>query len=220
LVDQLIEAAKAGDTERIRALIQADPDLLQAAAPSGETPLIAALYHGMRAAVELLLELGVHVNIFEAAAIGDDATVAYMLDHAPELLHEFSYDGWSPLHLAAFFGAYDTAELLIKRGSDVNAFSRNNLVNMPIHAAAAAKRTAIVQLLLANGADPNVQQRGGWTPLLQAVDNYNIGMVKLLLDYGADPGIAQHQGKNAIQLAEEKQYEDIAELLRNHRPQA
>lgn len=214
MLEELIEAAKNGETDRMKALIQSDPKLLEATAPNGETPLMAAMYHGMRTAVELLLEQGVHVNIFEAAAIGDDETLAYMLDHAPELVNEFSYDGWTPLHLAVFFGAYEAAELLIARGADVNAFSRNGLVNMPIHAAAAGKRTSLVQLLLEKGANPNVQQRGGWTPLHQAVEHCDAGMIQLLLDHGADPLVTQHQGKDAIHLAEDKQFDNIAALLK------
>jgi ankyrin repeat protein len=220
LVEQLIEAAKAGDTATIRSLIRSDPALLQASAPNGETPLIAALYAGMRPAVETLLELGVHINIFEAAAIGDEATVAYMLDHAPELVHEFSFDGWTALHLAAFFGEYETAALLIKRGADVNARSRNRLAHAPIHVAASGKRTAVVHLLLSHGADPNARQQDGRTPLHQAVDHYDIGTIKLLLDYGGDPGIADEQGMDAVRLAEEKAYDDIAALLRDKRPPA
>jgi ankyrin repeat protein len=215
MIEQLIEAAKNGDTDKMKHLIQAHPELLEATADSGETPLMAAMYHGMRTAVELLLDHGVSVNIFEAAAIGDEATVAYMLDHAPELIKGISYDGWSPLHLAVFFGAYEAAELLIERGAEVNAFSQNSLVNMPIHAAAAGKRTALVQLLLEKGADPNVQQRGGWTPLHQAVEHFDLGMVQLLLAHGAKPEITQHQGKSAIDIAVEREFDEIAALLKN-----
>lgn len=213
MIQQLIEASRNGDTEQMKAIIEQDPTLLQKTAENGETPLMAAMYHGMREAVELLLEQGVHVNIFEAAAIGDAESVAFLLDHAPDLIKEVSYDGWSPLHLAVFFGAYEAAELLIDRGADVNAFSQNAMVNMPIHAAAAGQRTALVELLLQKGADPNVQQRGGWTPLHQAVEHYDKGMIRLLLDYGADPSIKQHQGKDAIMLAQEKQFADIVQLL-------
>lgn len=213
MIQQLIEASRSGDTKQMLAIIQAHPEVLEQTAENGETPLIAAMYHGMREAVELLLDQGVHVNIFEAAAIGDEETVAFMLEHAPDLVNTYSYDGWSPLHLAAFFGAYEVAEVLIDKGADVNAFSRNAMVNMPIHVAAAGKRTVIVELLLQKGADPNVQQRGGWTPLHQAVEHFDKGMVQLLLDHGADPTIKQHQGKDAIMLAKEKQFDEIVELL-------
>ena len=217
MLDELIEAAKTGNTAAMLRLIQADPELMHKTAPNGETPLMAALYHGMRGAVDLLLEHGVAVNIFEAAAIGDEDTVSYLLDLAPDLINQTSNDGWTPLHLAALFGAYETVQVLIERGADVNALSRNRLENRPVHAAAAGKRTAIVHLLLEHGADPNARQREGKTPLHQAVEHCDIGMVRLLLDYGADPDIEDHQGKTPVRLAEENGYDEIAALLRSRR---
>lgn len=214
MLETLMEASRNGNIEEMKTILEADPELLNAAMPNGNSPLTAALYHGKQAAVEYLLELGVPVSIHEAAALGDPDVLAYMLDLEQDLISRYSFDGWTALHLASFFGGHAAVELLLKRGADANACSRNSLQNMPIHAAAAGKRTAIVHLLLQHGADPNVKQDGGWTPLHQATAHYDRGMVELLLDFGADPFIVNDEGKNAIQIAEEHQYEDIAALLR------
>lgn len=45
----------------------------------------------------------------------------------------------------------------------------------------------IIELLLKAGADPNVRERGGPTPLIICANNGQLKMLKLLLTYGADP---------------------------------
>ena len=214
MLEQLMEAARTGDVKTIHLLLQQNPELANAMLPSGESPLTAALYYGKQSAVEALLDCGVKVSIHEAAALGDVDTLAYMLDLEQRLIAEISFDGWTPLHLACFFGGYEAVELLIERGADVNARSQNGMTNMPIHAAVAGKRTAIVSLLLSKGADPNVQQNNGVTPIQQSTSHYDIEMTKLLLDYGADPKLQQQSGKTAISIAEENNYEEILALFK------
>ncbi|HZG85489.1 ankyrin repeat domain-containing protein [Paenibacillus sp.] len=212
-IEALVQAASSGDTETMDVLLAEKPELLNASLPSGMSPLTAALYYGKRNAVEWLLDRGVSVTIHEAAALGDDETLNYMLNLEPRLLTQISFDGWTPLHLAAFFGGFEAAKLLIERGADVNVRSTNAMANMPIHAAAAGSRTGIVQLLLERGADPNAQQSGGWTPLHQAADRCDVEMVKLLLRFGADASIGQDDGKTARAIAEEKGYTEVLDVL-------
>jgi len=212
-IEALVQAASSGDTETMDVLLAEQPELLNASLPSGMSPLTAALYYGKRNAVEWLIDRGVSVTIHEAAALGDDETLNYMLNLEPRLLTQISFDGWTPLHLAAFFGGYEAAKLLIERGADVNARSTNAMANMPIHAAAAGSRTGIVQLLLEKGADPNAQQSGGWTPLHQAADRCDVEMVKLLLRFGADARIGQDSGKTPRAIAEEKGYSEVLDVL-------
>lgn len=213
MLEDLMNAAKNGDAETIRLLLQKKPELLNASTPNGESPLTAALYYGKQSAVEALLTAGVSVTIHEAAALGDTDTLEYMLNLEPRLISETSFDGWTPLHLACFFGGYEAVEMLLERGADANARSGNGLSNMPIHAAAAGNRTAIVRLLLEKGANPNVQQRGGWTPIQLSADHCDVVMTELLLQYGADPHIAKDDGKTAFSVAEERGHAKILEIL-------
>lgn len=213
MIEELVLAAKNGDTETMRLILEKHPELLNAAMPNGESPITAALYYGKQEAVEFLLDAGVSVTIHEAAALGDSDTLSYMLDLEPRLISEYSFDGWTPLHLAGFFGGYEAVKLLIERGADVQARSRNKLNNMPIHTAVAAKRTSIVQLLLERGTDPNAQQHGGWTPIQQSVEHFDAEMTRLLLQYNADPDLAQNEGMTARTIAAEKGYTDILDIL-------
>ena len=78
-----------------------------------------------------------------------------------------SSDGWTPLHLAAFFGKGDAARLLLNKGASVTARSTNQMANTPLHAAAAGKHAEIVKLLLDHGANANARQHGGWAPCIR-----------------------------------------------------
>lgn len=212
MIDRFIDAVKEGLTEDIEQMLKDEPELIQAMKPSGETPLMTAIYYGKRDIVQQLLTYGVPVSIYEAVALGDLETATYLIEHNASI-HEYSYDGWTPLHLASFFGSFEAAQLLIKQGANVNAVSSNNQRNMPIHAAAAGRKFPLVKLLLEYGADVNAQQAEGWTPLLLAVNNYDLEMCKLLLSYKADPNLANTSGQTPINLADEKQYEDIMLML-------
>jgi len=213
-IELFVKAASSGDVETMQAMLEQEPELLNKKLSNGMGPLTAALYYGREAVVVWLLEQpGLDITIHEAAMLGDDATLARMLDPDPGLITLFSYDGWTPLHLAAFFGGLEAAQLLLERGADVNATSANAMTNMPIHAAAARRGARMVKLLLDHGADPNARQSGGWTPLHQAADNGDVLMVKLLLQRGADPSAERDDGQTARAIAESKGFTEIAELL-------
>ena len=53
----------------------------------------------------------------------------------------------------------------------------------------------------------------GWTPLLEAIGAKQQEIVKLLLDHGANPHMTDKYGKTPLELAREKGYHQIADLL-------
>jgi ankyrin repeat protein len=103
-------------------------------------------------------------SIFEAAAVDDVARLQEILDGDPAEADTYSTDGWTPLHLAAFFGSFGGADLLLSHGADPRRIARNAMANTPLHAALAAKQLALVDLLLQRGADPSIEC-AGYTPM-------------------------------------------------------
>jgi uncharacterized protein len=165
----LMESAKSGDLRKVREALSENFLLASQRLPNGESPLMAALYRGHYEVVEALVAAGAEVDVFAAAATGriddlrrtaDDVSVA-----------SYAYDGWTPLHLAAFFGHLELVEYLLKAGAAVGAASRNSMSNTPLHAAVAGRHTDVALALLKAGADPAAVDAGGYTPLEIARQN-------------------------------------------------
>ena len=123
-------------------------------------------------------------------------------------------DGYTALHLAAYFGQLEVARLLLGRGADPNAVALNESRVTPLQSAVAAKHRDTASLLLALGASPNSVQRGGWTPLHAAARDGEEVIVDMLLLRGADATRKSDDGKTAVDLAEEGGHAALAKLLR------
>jgi len=154
--------------------------------------LLEALYRGQSNRVDELLAGDPELDVFEAAAVGRTDRLRTLLDEDPARANAFGDDGFHPLGLACFFGHVEAARLLLERGADVNALSRNeHIQTAAIHAAAAAKGTdeatryELVELALEHGADPDLPQGGGFRAIDAARQNGDRRVESLLLEHGA-----------------------------------
>ena len=155
--------------------------------------LLQALYRGDNARAAELLQAEPELDVFEAAATGGTDRLRELLDEDPARANAFAADGFHPLGLACFFGHVDAARLLLERGADVNALSRNEhssdgCASTPPTAAPGtdeATRYALVELALEHGADPNLEQGGGFRAIDAARQNGDSRIEQLLLEHGA-----------------------------------
>ena len=179
---ELFEAISAGDSSRVKALIEADPSLA----------------------------------IFAAAIEGKTAELEQLLAGNRSLVSRHSSDGWTPLHLAAFFGRRETALALLNRGAAVDARSTNSMENTPLHAAAAGRHAGIVKLLLEHGAAANARQHGGWTPLHAAAQHGDMESARALTAAGADVLARADNQQTALDLALTKAQQGMVDFLESN----
>ena len=199
----LFELINADDVAAVEALLADQPWLAADRDDEGVSPLLRARYLMDKALVAAVRPHVEQLDVFEAAAFGDLDRLSELLSEEPERTDAVSGDGFTPLHLAAFFGQADAVRLLLARGAACDPAGTGWMTGTPLHAAAAASQAEIVRMLLAAGAVPDSRQRHGYTPLLSAAANGDVASIEALLAAGADPAATNDDGKNALQLAEE-----------------
>src|SRR3954469_21260959 len=153
--------------------------------------VLQAIYRGDRDEAERLAA-DKELDVFEASALGRTERVRELLDGNPSLVNAYGADGFHPVGLASFFGHVETARLLYERGADANQVARNeHIQTAAIHASAAAEgeamRYELVELALDHGADPNLEQGGGFRAIDAARQNGDSAVERLLIERGARP---------------------------------
>jgi uncharacterized protein len=225
----LIFAAREGDIESARALLEGGADVNQRT-NYGWTPLLTAVNNRNYQLAKLLIEHGADVNI------PNDG-------------------GWTPLYLATDNrniegGDYPVPEpdmdhlelirLLLANGAEPDARARDNTLTRtiftmqwffedgatPFIRAAQSSDKPLLQLLLEFGADPLARTAHGDTALTAAAGigwvegvtyersvEENFEVVKMLLDLGIDPNAANNEGRTALMGAALKGRPEVVQLL-------
>ncbi len=210
---ELFAAIRAGDRDRVRELVEAQPERAAARDEDGLSAVLRALYEGHGEIADALLAANAPLDVFDAAATGRTRGLEELLEAEPELARSWSPDGFTPLHLAAFFGQEDAARLLLERGADASVVARHETLRVaPLHSAAAGAHAEIVELLLEAGADPSARQTGGFTPLHAAAANGDRASAEALLAAGADRTARTDDGKTPAELAEPGFRETLPDL--------
>src|SRR3954454_10183776 len=171
------------------ATLARDPD---ARDEHGVSALLLSCYHRKPEARAALLAAGATVGPLEAAALGD----VERLRGAD--LSVRGGDGFTPLHLAAFFGGAEAVRAILATGADPDADPDNTFKVRPLHSATAVGDRASVRARLEAGANPKVAQQGGYTPLHSAAHNDDAELVGLLLEHGADPSATADDGQTPL----------------------
>jgi len=198
----LIDAVKAGDVAQVKAMLEAQPHLLQEAqGTSGESLLLLSVYYHKPDITQVLLAKKPVLSIQEAAAIGNLDKVKEIVQEDQTAVNSVSADGFTPLSLACFFNYPEIALFLVQQGADINAVSQNAMQVAPIHSAVAARSTQLVAFLLDQGADINATQASGYTPLHAAAHSGDEEMIKLLLERMADINATTDDGQTPMELA-------------------
>ena len=212
----IFDAVASGDPARVKRKLAREPETISSRDQDGLTPLMSALYLGKGDVVDALLTREPELDIYEAAALGRVADLRRLVGRSKRRASTPSTDGFTPLHLACFFGQTEAAEFLLDRGADIEARSRNVRLSgvTPLHSAVAGAQTGVALLLLERGADPNATQPGGWTPLHQAAAIGDLELCKALLAAGAARAAMADDRSRPLDFAIEKRHRAVVELLK------
>lgn len=207
-------AISKGDLRKVSALISSHPDLKSAKTEDGTSALLFALYNRRPQVADLLRSKGAALSIYDACAVGDRDRALQLLTEDPRVISFMSHDGWTPLHLASFFGQKDVVEFLLDHGADMHVVSKNEPSVMPLHSALANRQLETAKVLIERGADIEARQPTyEYTPLHYASANGLAPIVRMLLELGAKKGAEGLDGKRPIDLAKENGHRAVVALL-------
>jgi ankyrin repeat protein len=143
------------------------------------------------------------INVLSLGALGA-LGLSVLLHAAPSSLAE-----------AAMQGDTDTVRGLLKSGTDVNSAQADGMT--ALHWAALKDDVDLARILLFAGANVRATTRlGGYTPLLMASKNGNVGMIDALVKAGADPDGATTNGTTALMLAAASGKAEAVTVLLDH----
>jgi ankyrin repeat protein len=208
----LISAIMADDLEAVEAMLETDPTL--AARRGEQSPVLLAVYRHRFDVLHALLQRRPSLDVFEASAAGDIVAVRERIEAEPASVQAYAADGFTPLHLAAFFGHEEVARVLLDAGARIDAVTHNEMENMPLHAAAAGRHLDVCALLLERGAPVDAQQEGGFTALHAAAQHGDMALARLLVAHGAGLQVETDAGETPSELAFEFEHDDVSQYLR------
>ena len=219
-------AVRAGDADLVAALLKAGAKA-STANRYGVTPLALAATNGDARTIELLLGAGANVNdagaegqtpMLLAARSGNAAAIRALAARGADVNAGEKWMGETPLMWASAENHAAAVRTLVELGAKVDARSGtvkypaqkpadpSNYVTSSVPAgqwtalmyAARQGATDVARTLLELGANVNVQDPEGYTPLLEAIVNGHFDLAAELVNRGANPNLADKSGMAAL----------------------
>lgn len=194
--DRLFDAARSGDVAAIRDLVATGAPV-DARNAAGQTPLIVAAEADQTAAARVLLELGADAKAADtegetaypfAALNNNPELVGVLLDNGADRIGTKRFGG-TPLIAASDRGFVEVVRAILARPGipvdHVNNLGWTALLEAVILGDGGPAHTEIVGLLIDAGADVNLADREGVTPLEHARRRGYRQMITLLEAAGA-----------------------------------
>ena len=168
----IFELIDAGDAAGVRELAARDPAAAAAHDDQGLSALMRAVYRGgdVFAAVR---EADPPLGPFDRIVVGESDGLP-----GPD---EWTPDGFTGLHLAAFVHNAEAARTLLDAGADPNALATAPFARVtPLGTCAFTNAVEVARVLLEHGADPTIAEEGGVPPAEAARQNGYDELAELL----------------------------------------
>lgn len=184
----VMDAIRAGDATKVRALLADQPDRVTAVAPSGEQPLHLACELGDADMVRLLLDHGADINALDRRL------------------------GRRPIDIALWDDMFrrrdndSVVSLIVEQGAEVTP-------EVAITLGQGARAKAMIQQ---DARLVNFVSQFGMTPKAAAVQQNDLALLRWLFDHGADGSLKEGPWEYALWAAVGRGYKEIAQLLCEH----
>lgn len=170
------------------------------------TPLYEASRIGHVEAMSLLINLGADVNKHREDYTDDNGTplcaafyskneeaVLLLIEAEAETENQKYVSRETPIHLAVANGFIRVAEILLKRGVDINNI--NYYSNTPLRLALYSGGIEMIKFVLENDGNKyiNTDVSSGRNDMEIAAKTNNVDIVRLMLDHGANPDSNRYQ---------------------------
>jgi ankyrin repeat protein len=215
------EAAKAGDLNKVKALIEADPTLLDSKDDMDFTPLAFACMMRQLPVANFLIDKGANVNtrakngftpfLFACNGPGQDFDlIQHCIAHGADINLQ-TYSGQSALQLSASFGDLKIVKLLIDHGADLNA--RDIELGTVLHKTINTHQVEVAKLLIEKGAKINQKFSYGNTEIHLAALNGSSDLIRTLVNHGANINAVNDYNHTALYYATKHGYRGTADSL-------
>jgi ankyrin repeat protein len=213
-IEQLFLRVGIGDASLVAEMLRYRPELARAPDASGLSVLRFARYMREDRVLDLLIDAGPPLDVFEAAALDRAAQVRELLAQDASLALAYDADGSTPVHVAAASDAPAVIRALLDAGALVDTLSGDGQSRTPLHSGVAAGAPAACRELLRAGADPNARLADGATPLMAAAAGNRRELVEMLIARNANVEWRDHAGRTAADVAAAAGYVALAARLR------
>jgi ankyrin repeat protein len=195
------------------------------ACDSGQTALFAAVQCNSSAIVQLLLDHGADIsvtdskgyNVLSKAAHDGHVSMMELLVRCELSVHTVHHSGYTVLMTAVNGGHTAAVEWLLQQGIAVNAVSNEGFTALHYESRTSCNDdTAIIELLLANGADVHKCTNMQCTALDETAFGGNVKCAKVLISAGADVNHINSMHMTSLHIAIKEHCAAVMQLLLEH----
>ncbi|XP_054379020.2 fibronectin type 3 and ankyrin repeat domains protein 1 isoform X12 [Pongo abelii] len=219
--EHLHQAVSVNDEDLLVRILQGGHVKVDVPNKFGFTALMVAAQKGYTRLVKILVSNGTDVNLKNgsgkdslmlACYAGHLDVVKYLRRHGASWQAR-DLGGCTALHWAADGGHCSVIEWMIKDGCEVDVVDTGSGWTPLMRVSAVSGSQRVASLLIDAGANVNVKDRNGKTPLMVAVLNNHEELVQLLLDKGADASVKNEFGKGVLEMARVFDRQSVVSLL-------
>ena len=179
-IEYFLDVISKEDIEKVKDIVNENKININVVDKSGKTLILLSLLNEKDSLTKLLLRLSADPNAMKAA------------------YKKKSIMGW-----AASYKNETFLELLLHNGGDPNLIANGEWpASTPIFDAIRVNNIKNMELLIRSGADLNIEDRGGFTPIMLAAATGKWEILHILLESGSDYNYVNKHGKNVVTFIE------------------